>query len=78
MSQDGLLTADEEGGLVKALPSLAALADEMGVLGKPLSEWGREEMLCFCTRAVRAAVPLRKHVYFDPGLDDRIPFGADA
>lgn len=74
MSRDGILTADEEGGLIKALPRLATLAHEMGVADKPVAEWRREEMMCFLTRAVRAAVPIRKHDHFDPDLNDTIPF----
>lgn len=74
MSRDGILTADEEGGLIKALPRLAALAHEMGCASKPIDEWSREEMMCFLTRGVRAAVPIRKHDHFDPDLNDRIPF----
>lgn len=75
MSNDGLLSVDEEGGLKAALPKLARHAEEMGVIGKPLSDWKREEMLSFLTHAVRAAVPLRVNTILNKSLSDAIPFG---
>lgn len=72
---EGLLSADEEGGLVAALKPLWALAEEMGVVDKPLSEWRREEIMRFLTLAVRAAVPLRQITHLSPDLNDQIPFG---
>lgn len=74
---DGLLSAEEEGGLTAALPRLASLATELGVMDKPLAAWGREEMLRFLTLAVRAAVPLRSMCgdpFLTPDLNDKIPF----
>jgi hypothetical protein len=73
---DGLLTTDEEAGLRACLPRLAALAETMGCLEKPLSEWSPEEMLRFLTLAIRAAVPLRTvhdHESFHQ-FSDEIPF----
>ena len=75
MSLDGLLSADEEQGLKKALPKLAKHLDEMGCADKPVSEWQREEMMSFLTHAVRAAVPLRVNAILTKDLDDAIPFG---
>lgn len=73
---DGLLTADEEAGLRACLPKLAQLAETMGVLEKPLSDWGKEEMLRFLTLAVRSAVPLRSLQDHDAfhRFNDAIPF----
>jgi len=71
---DGLLSADEEGGLRACLPRLADLAERMGVLTTPVNEWRPEEMLRFLTLAVRAAVPLRAMTHHDPAFSDRMPF----
>lgn len=71
---DGLLSSEEEGGLVAALPRLFELCEVMNVTHRPISEWSREEMLRFLTLAVRAAVPLRQIHHGDPGLSDRLPF----
>lgn len=71
---EGLLSAEEEGGLRAALPRLADLAELMGVLDRPVKEWTGPEMLRFLTLAVRAAVPLRHIHHGDPDLNDRLPF----
>lgn len=73
---EGLLTTDEEAGLRACLPRLADLAEKMGCLDKPLSDWLPEEMLRFLTFAVRAAVPLRTvqdHETYHQ-FSDEIPF----
>ncbi len=71
---DGLLSSEEEGGLLAALPRLFELTEEMGVTARPIGDWSREEMLRFLTCAVRAAVPLRHIHHGDPGLSDRLPW----
>lgn len=71
---EGLLSADEEGALTACLPRLAALAETMGVLNAPVSEWKREEIMRFLTLAVRTAVPLRVITHHAHDLNDRIPF----
>lgn len=69
---DMLLTEDEISGLSAALPRLFTLAEDMGVVEKPLPDWGREEIMRFLTIAVRAAVPLRV-VSFTLATDDGSP-----
>ena len=71
-----VLTAEEERGLVAALPSLRAFATEEGVIGEPLGQWSRPQILRFLALAVRAAVPLRTlpdHEAFRE-FSDQIPF----
>ncbi len=69
---DMLLTEDELGGLTRALPKLFELAEDMGCSGKPLDEWGKEEIMRFLTIAIRAAVPLRITT-FTLATDDGAP-----
>jgi hypothetical protein len=73
---DGLLTTDEEAGLRACLPKLAELAEKMGCLEKPLSDWKPEEMMRFLVLAVRSAVPLRSVSDHDAyhRFNDDIPF----
>ncbi len=71
---EGLLSSEEESGLVAALPRLFELTEIMGVTNRPIGDWSREEMLRFLTLAVRAAVPLRHIHHGDPGLSDRLPW----
>lgn len=71
-----ILTAEEERGLVAALPQLRALAEEMGAIDTPLGSWSRVQILRFLAVAVRAAVPLRTlpdHESFRV-LNDEVPF----
>lgn len=69
---DGLLTEDELTGLEAALPRLFGLAVEMGVAGKPLTAWSKQEIMRFLVIALRAAVPLRV-VSFTLATDDGAP-----
>lgn len=69
---EGLLTEDELSGLTAALPKLFELATEMNVIGKPISEWSKQEMMRFLVIAVRGAVPLRI-VSFTLATDDGAP-----
>ncbi|NBW07979.1 MAG: hypothetical protein EBR82_08125 [Caulobacteraceae bacterium] len=71
---EGLLSADEEGGIIAVLPRLWALAEEMRVIDKPIADWEREELLRFLTLAIRSAVPLRHINYLSPDMNDAIPF----
>lgn len=54
-----IMTEDEISGMEAALPRLITLAEELGVLAKPLNEWSRQEVMRFLALGVRAAVPLR-------------------
>ena len=51
-----VLSAEEERGLVAALPSLRAFATDLGCIDTPLGSWSRPQMLRFLALAVRAAV----------------------
>lgn len=71
---DGLLRVDEEIGLKAALPKLAALASEMGVMDKAIIDWSPEEMMRFLALAVRAAMPISRITHHSADFNDRIPW----
>lgn len=71
-----VLSAEEERGLIAALPALRVFAEQMGCISQPLGDWSREQIMRFLALAVRSAVPLRAlpdHQAFRE-FSDEIPF----
>lgn len=73
---DRLLTVTEERNLNSCRSKFGELADQMGVLWKPLGEWQPAEFMQFATAIVRCAVPLGTPDDLSTlrEFDDEIPF----